>query len=121
MHKIGAYIVPTFIIYVHLIFIYISYYTDTSYMYMYDIFFFAYTYIYIFSHFLLSIFFGEESLYSPIFKKKRTEVATSESTKADGPGFAGAQPWLHDAVPPCHLKTLQLRSRDHAVGEPRLA
>ena len=70
MHKIGAYIVPTFIIYVHLIFIYISYYTDTSYMYMYDILFFAYTYIYVFSHFLLSIFFGEESLYSPIFKKK---------------------------------------------------
>ena len=47
-------------------------------------------------------------------------MGTSESTKADGP-IAGAQPWLHDAVPPCHLKTLQLRSRDHAVGEPRFA
>lgn len=67
------------------------------------------------------MFLGGISIFTDIKKKKRTEVATSESTKADGPGFAGAQPWLHDAVPPCHLKTLQLRSRDHAVGEPRFA
>lgn len=42
---------------------------------------------------------------------------TSTSTKSDG----GYQPWLHDAVPPCHLKTLQLRSRDHAVGSAQVS